>query len=596
MHIRDLARCVIPLCVLLVGFGLFTGPALLANEDSDMDGVLDFSKGRTIGPGVMGHDACDCGTPDGIDSLPYPDRTAFDLKSIQPDFWPNHDEISGNLAGGVAFNLVWSEWESTLRSPPCGGGQVEYDGHCFPVSSQVDADIADYTARGLNVTGVVYGTPAWARISSCSPIQPGFEIFCAPVDASDYGRFVGMLADRYDGEHGHGRVVDFVIHNEVNHNAWFDIGCGQGLGPCDTDTWLDVYAANWNAAYDAVMAEQPTAKAYISLEHHFDTRWDQPWAEDPVLSGQTFLEGLAARAGGRIWRVAYHPYPPDLLSTDFSADDMRDHGKVTFGSVGALQGWLYQRFGDIEAARDVHLTESGVNSGSPQSSESAQATGVCESFRNILGTPGIEDHVYHRMQDHPAEYPLALGLWRSDATAKPAWATWALMNRPGQLDCGFEHVPRTRLARSYHLLRGHWASTRLPPDGFVEQDAWYLLRDAEPGTRLLFECAVGGHNLLSPDPGCEGQLALGPVGWIHEEDGPDREALYRCSGSNDHFISADPGCEGETTEQLLGYAVPAPVEEPPPICGGGAAPVLPVTLAMLGLAAAVRFKSCPLAD
>ena len=139
-------------------------------------------------------------------------------------------------------------------------------------------------------------------------------------------------------------------------------------------------------------------------------------------------------------------------------------------------------------------------------------------------------------------------------------------------------------------VSGHWASSRLPPAGFVEQDAWYLPRDAEPGTRLLFECAVDRHNLLSPDPGCEGQLPLGPVGWIHEEDGPDREALYRCSAEGDHFISVDPGCEGGTMEQLLGYAVPAPVEEPPPICGGGAAPVLPVTLAMLGLAAVVRCR------
>ena len=523
-------------------------------------------------------------------AIPYPDRTPFDIKSIQPDFWPNHDEISGNLAGGVAFNLVWSQWEATRRTPPCGGGQTEYDGHCYTVPAQLDADIADYTARGLNVTAVVYGTPVWARIPDCSPIAPGLDIFCAPVNAQDYGRFAGMVARRYDGEHGHGRVADFVIHNEVNANDWFDIGCGQGLGPCDTATWLDVYADNWNAAYDAILARQPTAKVFISLEHHFDRRWDRPAQENPLLSGQTFLEGFAARVGGRTWRVAYHPYPPDLFSPDFSADDLTDHGKVTFGSVGALQGWLYQRFGDIPAARDVHLTESGVSSGSPQSSEAAQAEAVCDSFRNILGTPGIEDHVYHRMVDHPDELPLALGFARSDRTLKPAWSTWALMNRPGQLDCGFEIAPRTRLVRSVHALRGHWGSTRLPPANFVEQDAWYLLRDAEAGTRPLFECAVGDHNLLTPDSGCEGQIPLGPVGWIYLEDGPDREPVYRCRGTNDHFISIDPACEGETMEQLLGYAPPAPVEEPPPVCGAGAATTIPVTLAMLGMAVVIRRK------
>jgi hypothetical protein len=35
-------------------------------------------------------------------------------------------------------------------------------------------------------------------------------------------------------------------------------------------------------------------------------------------------------------------------------------------------------------------------------------------------------------------------------------------------------------------------------------------------------------------------------------------ALYRClaGGGADHFISTDAACEGQTTESLLGYALP----------------------------------------
>ncbi len=235
----------------------------------------------------------------------YPNRSDYRIKGIESDFWPDYDEIAGNNAGGIAMNLIWTNWESTVKAPPCTTGYVAYDGHCFKIHTATDNAIRTWAAKGLIVTAIVYGVPQWARTGRvCTPVQPGFEMFCAPNNPADYARFVGMLAKRYDGLNGNGRIADFVIHNEVNTNDWFDVGCGQGT-PCNVTAWLDTYAGNFNAAYDQVKLHQSAAKVMISLDQHFGQEYDRLSATNPLLSVKTFLSGFASRVGTRQWNVAF---------------------------------------------------------------------------------------------------------------------------------------------------------------------------------------------------------------------------------------------------------------------------------------------------
>jgi len=503
------------------------------------------------------------GTPDTgpIIGPPYPVRDAYAIKAITPDS-ADPATLAGHKVGKIKLDLPWYGWEPSRKSAPCSGGEQEYDGYCYRIDAATDSAIKKWTSLGVVVSAAIWGVPTWARVDNCSPYtaDPWFQNFCAPKKADDFARFAGMLARRYNGG-SNGRIADFIIHNEVNHNIWYDVGCGLNsatgvVTACNKVAWIESYAASFNAAYDRIKAQQSEAKVLIPFDQNFDSSLTNLKADWPLMGAEEFLDGFAPLAGSRQWIVAFHPYPKGWSLPYFDAKDLP---LVTFGNVGVIVGHLMAKFPSKPHAWEVQLTEQGINSAAG-SSEALQDTGLCNAHRNVLGTPNITSFILYRYKDFGAlEGGAAMGLVRPDNTFKPSWYRWAQMNKASSYDCGFEDLPYTILRRGYRAGSGHWASSRLLPSGFTQEgSSWKLHRERQPGTVMVFECAKGSHNYLTLDQSCGGDQPMGPVGWIWTSKATGTVALYACvsAGGGDHMVSTDPGCEAYDTQGLLGYVLP----------------------------------------
>jgi hypothetical protein len=492
-----------------------------------------------------------------FDKRQYPNRKS--IKGLQPDF-QNINQIIGNAVHSVAINFVWANWQPTLKKGTCSSNEYSFNNLCYVLDQNLINTVRTYTNSEIMITGVFYGVPEWARRSCSLAVSP---IFCAPTKsgATFYGLFLKFIAFYFNGENGNGRVADFVIHNEVNAIEWFNYGCNNGN--CDVDTWTTVYSQSYNQAYDNVIQEQKNAKVLISFEHSFFSELDTGIRNaHAVISCETFLKNLIPKIGNRKWRLAFHAYPINLLVPKFGAND---YPYVTFGNIGALSGWLHKNYPNNPHAWEIQLTENGINA-KDSTMYADQKNYLCKAFKNIIGTPGIENFIYHRLVDHPDELKagLGLGLWSAAEVFKPAWELFALSNRKGVASgyptCGFELLPYVEIVNSFNG-KNHYVTTRTLPDGYRKLNSFKIMRESNGNNMVLvYECRVGGakgaHSFISSDYNCENNFNMGPMGYLYKEKVDNSIPIYRCiiPSTADHFISSNANCDGEgVSESLMGY-------------------------------------------
>lgn len=141
-------------------------------------------------------------------------------------------------------------------------------------------------ALGIDVVGHFIYTPTWAEVD---PVGCTSNI-CAITDMNEFRQFAHDVAERYDGNHGHGTMRHIEILNEVTIAAFFD------LQNTDYPDWLI-------AGYEGVKAGNPNAQVLIG-------GFVNP------LDAQNFVQDMLENYDQYYDIVSYHVYDVDSKVND----------------------------------------------------------------------------------------------------------------------------------------------------------------------------------------------------------------------------------------------------------------------------------------
>ena len=287
----------------------------------------------------------------------------------------------------------------------------------------LDAQIKRMTDAGINVTLIILNAVPTAPEPGNPLIHPRTDLAHAPNHlgaincTSDAGvrcfrAAIEFLADRYSRPDGqHGWVSGYIIGNELQaHWQW------HNMGRASADDVVADYARTLRIAWLAARRTHAAVRVYVSMEHHWTARIQQP---DRSIRGDRFLEGLNAliRAQGNFpWHMAFHPYPENLFNPRFwdDADAWLDPAtpKITFRNIEVLPILLRQeRFLIDGKPRRIILSEQGLHCPDGPDGEALQAAAYAAAYHKLRHIPEIDAFILHRHVDYRGEGGLRLGLW-----------------------------------------------------------------------------------------------------------------------------------------------------------------------------------------
>jgi hypothetical protein len=331
----------------------------------------------------------------------------FDDQSFRwsPDRLTNLERAANAGATVIHTQASWPAIAPTKPTTPSDGDDPDY--------RLADLDELVYQAGldGLKVMINVTGTPKWAN-GGKSPNH-------MPKKLSDLTTFTKMLATRYDGRSGHGKVSLWSVWNEPNLELFLtpQFSGKTIVGPAN-------YAKLFKAAYAGIKAGNKTAK--VAIGETSARGRDKPLAGvSDSIAPATFARLLAQQKGLKFDAWAHHPYP--------TAPNLPPLQKVRYPNVTLSTFPQFER--DLtkwfHRAVPIWITEYGHESKPPGTqgvSYSQQATWTKQALTIAKKDPRIQMFIWFTFRDSPTN-PWHSGLETSAGKAKPAYAAFRALAR-----------------------------------------------------------------------------------------------------------------------------------------------------------------------
>lgn len=290
----------------------------------------------------------------------------------------------------------------------------------------IDRQIKQLSDAGVLVNLIVLayasGTPEVDRVllhpnySTNAPNRLGAFNTVTPEGQKWFTACLGFLTERWSRpDRKYGRVVGYIIGNEVNSHWWW-----SNQGRATMPEFADDYLRTVRLMHGAIRKQTSWVRVYLSLEHHWNIRFS---AGDEMQSfpAREFLEYFARRAkeqGDFDWNLAFHPYPENLFKPAFwndkTATTNANTPRITFKNLQLLTAFMSMpemRFAG--QPRRIILSEQGFHTPEGEAGEVLQAAAYCYAYRKVESLPGIDAFILHRHVDNDGEGGLLLGLRRN---------------------------------------------------------------------------------------------------------------------------------------------------------------------------------------